>query len=639
MRTQNREGNPHGMHAKTTPLATAEHGSDVSRPLSRKLPESASTRFQNELDAAIKSAADEVNLRPMVVDCLMRHRGAVGAVWFSDVKDGFHPKFERLENPALQQPIVKRWIYSTSQSAAESRRNETTRSPVVRNLALIVLPFVLPNGTTETIAWLAANSDEHSLDVDMLAGRTCVRAIMQWYARSELRDVSAQLRTTAALLELAGRIEETRDVHNATRVLADSVRDHLKCEMVAVGLKRPGRLTCKLTSLSGLAEFDPNSSRARRIKAALDESLVRNELTAWPPLPEETEHQTLAQRKLADALRCETVVSVPLRNTNGDSVGAVTVGGSCALNCPETRRFLATLDVPAGSAISVVRRAQPGFARRSLGRAFGNSGRSKLIVAALLAATISLVMMVPMPYRIACRFRCEPAEKRFCVASYDGMLRDTFVEPGDIVTRGQVLARMDDRELRYELSGLAAEQHRAGKERDVYLADELIAKSFMAALDVDRFRSRTELIENRLNNLDMRSPTAGIVLSGPVERRENYPVTVGQLLYEIAPLDPIRFDVAVAAAEMDHTEVGMKVELRADRNVSDLLIGTIKRIRPRSEVVNDRNVFIAEVEFANSDGTLRPGMEGSARVISRSHATGWNLFHRASEYIVSNVIW
>ena len=191
-----------------------------------------------------------------------------------------------------------------------------------------------------------------------------------------------------------------------------------------------------------------------------DEALARGQWTSWPPLEDPSQQQHLAQRQLAEACRCVAVVSVPLRDDSGKHVGAVTVGGATELTRPDVRRFLHSMDVPVGGAMAVVRRAQLGPVRRGL-RGLLGSGRGRLAAAALLLAAVTLLMFLPLPYRIACRFRCEPVERRFCVAPYDGLLRQTLAEPGDLVRAGQVLARMDDREIHFEMSGLAAQRQRA----------------------------------------------------------------------------------------------------------------------------------------------------------------------------------
>lgn len=603
--------------------------------LERAIPRSASSRYQLEIDAVIRSSTDEANLRSLLINCVIQNRGAVGAIWMAEDR----VLTEKLGNPALQHQAVKNWILATGQLAIDSGFESSQACPIVHNLTMITIPFKVPSGTTESLSLLFGNLTPVTLEAEILSCQSCVRAVRLWHGRCELRQTIQDLKTTAAHLELICRLEKTQSVDEAARVLADLVQKHLNCHTVAIGFKTATARTCRIRAISGVAEFDRNSTSVRRIKATLDEGLIRDDLSVWPASAEHSPHQLLAHRKLAETLHTETVISVPLKNMSGEAIGAITVCGDKSLNGDDVLGYIATLDVPAGSSMSLVQRAQRSWLRRSCGTIVGSGGRRTAIIAASILIVVAAAMMVPLPYRIACRFTCEPVKKIYCVAPYEGLLQKTLVDPGDIVKAGQIVATMNDRELRFELAGLAAEQHKARKEVDVYRARESIAQSYMAALDVDRVNSRSELLEHRLCNLAIRSTADGIVMSGPTERRENFPVKVGQMLYEIASLDPIRIQLAIPASEIDHVVKDMTVEFRADRDVSELWTGVIKRIRPRSEIVNDRNVFVAEVEFPNPDGTLRPGMEGDARVISKSHPLGWNLFHKAWDFIVGRVLW
>src|SRR5581483_4853647 len=89
---------------------------------------------------------------------------------------------------------------------------------------------------------------------------------------------------------------------------------------------------------------------------------------------------------------------------------------------------------------------------------------------ATAAAIASLVLAVPLEYRISCSFTLEPVSRRFVAAPFEGIFEKSLVKPGDMVQRGQLLARMDGREVRWELAGLDADRSRADKSRDSNLA-------------------------------------------------------------------------------------------------------------------------------------------------------------------------
>jgi multidrug efflux pump subunit AcrA (membrane-fusion protein) len=332
------------------------------------------------------------------------------------------------------------------------------------------------------------------------------------------------------------------------------------------------------------------------------------------------------------------VLSVPLRDADETIVGSlICTGEARRLLVEPTRRFLDAAAVPVGAALASARRSEGGRCIRSMRTA------SKWLKSwggwLALAGTCGVagVLSIPMTYRIPARGELAVVERRVSVAPFEGLLLETLAAPGDVVEAGQPLARMDGREVHWELAGVLAERERAARERDTALAAHDVSRSLMAGLEVERLQTREELLRNRLDRLEVRSPLTGIVLSGSLERRENVPVDVGQALYEIAPLEALRLEVAVPAAEISHVRPGMVVEVRLAGTASEIVTGRISRIRPASELRGGRNVFIAHVELPNPDGRWRPGMEGSVRIVGDSHPLGWNLFHRAWEYLLTRV--
>ena len=70
-------------------------------------------------------------------------------------------------------------------------------------------------------------------------------------------------------------------------------------------------------------------------------------------------------------------------------------------------------------------------------------------------------MWIPVTYRVRCNVAIEPATRRFAVAPFDGLVSIAFAEPGDWVKQGEVLAEIDGRSIRWELSGVSAERRQS----------------------------------------------------------------------------------------------------------------------------------------------------------------------------------
>ncbi len=290
----------------------------------------------------------------------------------------------------------------------------------------------------------------------------------------------------------------------------------------------------------------------------------------------------------------------------------------------QVRRFVEAASHRVGNSFELLRQA-----RRSpwqvLRESIRHSGAKRRITIAILLA------ILPVPFDVACRTELQPVSRRFVAAPFDGTLQDSLVEPGDVVSQGQLLARLDGREIEWDLAGIEAEHSRAARERDAHLASQNISAAQLSKFDMDRLDQQRKLLQHRMSHLQISSPAAGLVISGDLRKSEGAPLQTGQTMFEIAPLDRMLVEVAIPERDVAHVKTGQLVSIRLDAWPNRTWTGTLLRIHPRTEVRHDETVFIGEVELDNPDDVLRPGMQGTSRVETGWSMLGWVVLHRPWE--------
>ena len=560
----------------------------------------------------------------------------VGSVWW----DGHGERIvDQLVGPAIEVAGLDGWL--REQAAAARGRETVAACPHVRNLHGVVVPA----DAGESIGVLVAGATDATLNELLLLLRLAASTRGRALQASGREQTARHLADTAALLEIVSRVEAGPTTDAALRTLAEAVAEWIGCETVAVVRARGRRLRGPVT-VAGRADADPRSEPTRRLRAALAETVARDSLGHWrdDEATGEAAASMLAHQAAARDCRLAAVMSLPLQTLDpatGASavVGAVLIGWTQGGERPDTGRAESLLHAaaqPLGSAVDAAVRGR----RRGLACVVAAVGR-RPVRAVLIAATLAAIvggLMVPVPYRLACRSTCRPVVTRAAVAPHDGTLRRSLVEVGTEVQAGQTLGVMDDRELRLELASLTADRTRAVKDRDRKLADGAIAEGYVAEHEVDRLSQRIHLIELRLRQQRLLAPTAGVVLDSPGDRGDRVPVQIGEVLFEVAALDPIRLEVAIPAAEVDHVAAGQSVRFRPEGG-GPVRDGIIERIAPRAEVRDDAAVFVADVTLANADGRLRPGTAGTGRVLTPPRPLGWCWLHRAWETVVMKWGW
>ncbi len=265
------------------------------------------------------------------------------------------------------------------------------------------------------------------------------------------------------------------------------------------------------------------------------------------------------------------------------------------------------------------------------------SRRTQMIVAICLAAVACLA--VPVPYRPQRPCVAEPAARAYVSSPIEGQLTSAAVRPGDVVRRGQELARIDDQQIQWELSAAEADYEAATKRRDAALAARAGGELRLAQLEQERIELTIQSLRRQLEQTAVHSPIDGVVVQGDWYQNDGAPVTRGETLFEIAPLEAMQIQTHLTTADLGRLRVGSRLSVYFDAAPGQSWSGEIQRLDPRAQVIDSQVVFIAETEVDNVGQVLKPGMKGNVRLDGGRRSIGWLLFHRPYLWIMKKLVW
>jgi multidrug efflux pump subunit AcrA (membrane-fusion protein) len=441
----------------------------------------------------------------------------------------------------------------------------------------------------------------------------------------------AETRTLAAAIEMLSALDSCRSLDEAAHQTTGSLCELLSATRVVILWRHRPK--------SGLAVFadsdDQHSSQqnneCRMLVAAGEEIAARNSITQWSCEELGDRHALMAVAQLAKSLSATSLTGIALSDSGGHDRGVVLAINPADSPSPNTLsiNFLHAVGPSLASKLVGIQGLQPTAFEHAL-RGFVDLARGSqrnLILTVLVA--LGLVLLLPLPYKISAELELQPVQQRFIAVPFDGPLESSHVRPGDIVSKGDLLATINPREVEYELASIRAELNRAVQEKKGLMAEHDFAGSKIAALESERLRLQTDLLQYRRDNLEIHSPLSGVVVSGDLKQSEGMPMSRGETLFEIAPLGEMVVEIAVPESDIVHARTGMQVDFYVHALPTRPLGGTVSRIHPRAELRNHDNVYIAEVRISDAENILRPGMRGRAKIISDRHPLGWNLFHKA----------
>jgi len=254
-----------------------------------------------------------------------------------------------------------------------------------------------------------------------------------------------------------------------------------------------------------------------------------------------------------------------------------------------------------------------------------------------------------------------------------GNIDEITVDLGSPVKRGQIIARLDQRELKLKVDQAQAALHQAEaklgvtrgekvdphKQADVRQAYAALERSrydvtaykalfqagtissqqfdvyqkaldqaearYQAALEnvtnleglIEEKRAALDLTKKQLADTEIVSPINGVVKEKSASRGEY--LQPAKPVVTIVQINPLRLKLEVPESFAASIVRGQAVSLRVDSFPDREFKGVIKRINPSMDEKN--RSLIAEAEVANPNGLLRPGMFARSHIVSDSKAT------------------
>ncbi len=463
--------------------------------------------------------------------------------------------------------------------------------------------------------------------------------LSEWFAVSQQELAVRNSLHVAALVELLGKLAAASSIDAAAKCLTNELQRYFGAAEVSLGLCQDRLLKCRLAATSGVPDVDAFSDSCRLKEAVLQESIARSTASIWPAQDSANRHSLLSHQHFAENTRRSAVVSTPLRSADGVVVGAIVATFDDRPSAERAVGFLFAAERGIATSLAATTHGTQGYfgkLKSGIRRAFRTAKFKMLLACVGIAAA---VMFIPVDYRVTCDSELQPVSRRFIAAPFAAPLDECLVEPGDVVEVNQLLALLDGRELRWELAGIRADLAKATKEHNAHLSTQEFGEAAIARHEIDRLQNQAALLEQRTQNLEIRSPIAGVIVAGDLKDTEGVPLETGQSLFEVAPLDCMVIEVSIPEADVWHVQPDMSLRLRLDALPSETVDATILRIHPRAELRNHENVFVAEAELDNTDRRLRPGMRGDAKVSTGQHFLGWNLFHKPVAYVTGWLGW
>ena len=230
-----------------------------------------------------------------------------------------------------------------------------------------------------------------------------------------------------------------------------------------------------------------------------------------------------------------------------------------------------------------------------------------------------------------------PAEQVSVRPEINGKVDQLPVDLGDRIKKGNLLFKLDDKELQQQRASNLTDIEKAKlslekAERDYKRAKQLLADKLISQETYDDTETTYELAKNALESsqralaitdahltfTEVRAPFDCTVLTRPVSMGQAVSgsdgFNGGTEVLTIANLNAMIINAQVNQADVPRLKVGETVEVSVEAVPGLVATGKVERLSPQAIIKNNIKGYPARIVLTNVDQRIRPGMTANVKI-------------------------
>jgi RND family efflux transporter MFP subunit len=456
-------------------------------------------------------------------------------------------------------------------------------------------------------------------------------------ALARRKTFTSRARLVTVLELIATSLQHERFQAAATAVVTE-LATTLACERVSIGFMKGRHIY--LRALSHSAAFGKKTNLVRALEGAMDEAADQLATVVYPARKGGAFQVTRAHAELVQQHGAGTVCTIPL-TAGGRVLGALVLERPAGEEFdPRTVELCEHAALLVGPVLDVKRKEDRWLLRKAIDsmatharHLTGPRHVALKLWAAGIAATLLFFAIADGDYQVTADAALEGTVQRAVAAAIPGYIAEARARAGDVVRKGDVLAAIDDRDLRLErLKWVSQRAQRTSEYREA-LASHQRARVQVLGAQLEQAEAQLALIDEQLSRTRIVAPFDAIVVKGDLSQSLGAPVERGNVLFELAPLDAYRVIMKVDERDITSVQVGQAGNLALSSMPHDPVPLVIEKVTPVSVVEEGRNFFRVEASAKGGIEKLRPGMEGVGKIHVEERKLIWIWTHKIVHWL------
>lgn len=430
-------------------------------------------------------------------------------------------------------------------------------------------------------------------------------------------------------LECVSTLLEQPSLKESTTAFTTELAVRLGCDRVTLGAFKGGRAS--VLAVSHSPQFERRANLMRAIERAMEEAIDQQEPVVCPSERDGRPVVARAHEALLAESEAGAAATFPLMH--GEQLA-----GALTFERAAGHRFeVPTLEIcdaiasVAGPIIALKQAneagltAHAGRSAKGLWQKLAGPGHPGWKLGVLgLAAAAALLSFVTGDFRVSADATVEGVVQRAVASPINGYVLEAPLRAGDQVREGQVIARLDDRDLRLERAKLDSQRQQYVKQYREAMGNRERAQVQIVSAQIAQAEAQLALVEEHLARTTLAAPFDGMIVSGDLSQKLGAPVERGQVLFEVAPLEDYRVVLHVDERDIAHVAEGQSGELTVTSMPGERFAFKVRSITPVNIAKEGRNLYRVEAAIAQeAKSRLRPGMEGVGKIAVDERKLVW----------------
>jgi GAF domain-containing protein len=470
-------------------------------------------------------------------------------------------------------------------------------------------------------------------DDDLFFMNSMSETVSSALKNASLMHAERKLEILEALVHVSSEITSTLRLDRLLHIIVNSPQSVLPFERCSIALDNRGRL--QLKAVSGMASIPAGDVEVERLRELLqwlssyDRQLLIRQHEEEPETEDAQARAAIGKHFAASGYRA--LFALPLADDQG-RVGLLVYESSD----PEFLEVahIEMIKVLAGQTTVAVRNAllyrevplisllEPLVQRK---QAFLRSDRKRQgVILGTVAAVTLFLIFCPLPLRVSGTAVVAPQSVATLAAPVEGTIANVYAREGQQVSRGEVLATMDDWSWRNQLTAAQAKYEAAMLAMQGDLARHS-AKAGEDRTQADYLYAEMERTRLRIANAQLRSPIDGIVMTPDLQNAVGEHLDAGATFAQVLNLASARVNIAVDQEDAKLVQAGQRAAIKLNSFPAQTLHGQVFSVSPEARLSGDGRVFYAHVLLPNGSAQLRTGMDGRAKVFAGFRPAGFVL--------------